>query len=212
MNMDISELTPERQQELWDHYGRLSREQDGQRILQDASVAYLDPTFDRTFKWLMGPDNSDIARTVFDSMVFLTYRGLVTRGVQSIHSLSTETDKRSEQLSKLPGSGTELLMMDVPVELDLFADLYGFNQMIIEEISNILEDKKLKQDDIKRRLSKFEQSLEERYDVLLQTKREILPQNCLLDSLGNLSTQLEEFRNEDDNRNNQIYNVQTLFE
>ncbi|MDR1527984.1 MAG: hypothetical protein LBS22_00105 [Puniceicoccales bacterium] len=91
MNMNINGLTPKRQQELLDRYSRLSREQNGQRILQDAGVAYPDPTFDRTFKWLMGPDNSDIERTVFDSMVFLTYRGLVTRRVHTVGYISQMT-------------------------------------------------------------------------------------------------------------------------
>ncbi|MDR0595789.1 MAG: hypothetical protein LBF94_03825, partial [Puniceicoccales bacterium] len=78
--IDISGLTAVQQQEFRNWYSERKREnvQRGQNVLRDAGVAYLDPTFDRTFKWLMGSDNPNIARTIFDSMVFLTYKGLVT--------------------------------------------------------------------------------------------------------------------------------------
>jgi hypothetical protein len=121
MNMDISGLTPERQRKLLEHCNRLKREQRGQEVLQQAGVDHLDPTFDKTFKWLMGPNNSDIARTIFDSMVFLTYRGLVTRSVDTVGYNSQQLDAMTEQLKKLPNDLCEFqaLSPDVTATLQL---------------------------------------------------------------------------------------------
>jgi hypothetical protein len=50
----------------------------------------------------MGSDNPNIARTIFDSMVFLTYKGLVTRSVDTIEPGSQQLDAMTEQLKRLP--------------------------------------------------------------------------------------------------------------
>ena len=100
--VDVSRFTPELQQRVRDLCSECEHIQRGQNVLRDAGVAYLDPTFDRTFKWLMGSDNPNVARTIFDSMVFLTYKGLVTRSVDTIEPGSQQLDAMTEQLKRLP--------------------------------------------------------------------------------------------------------------
>ncbi|MDR2628488.1 MAG: hypothetical protein LBC30_00610 [Puniceicoccales bacterium] len=209
--LDISWLTAEQQQHLREQYFEYKHvdAQQGQGVLRRAGVAYLDPTFDKTFKWLTGSDNPDIARTISKSLMFLADKSLATRGIRSIRSLSAETDKRSEQLSKLPGSSSALLMMDVPVELDLFDNLYEFNQRIIEEIGSILNRKNLSKAAIIKDLGDFKSSLGKRiYDVLPQTRKEALPKDQTSRFLESFSDQLNQLKNGDAGHDSQIDNIQ----
>jgi hypothetical protein len=70
MSLDISGLTRRCQQELFNLCAQFKQEQEQaqaqtrQRILEDKDVIYLDPTYDRTFKWLMGVENTAIAKIV----------------------------------------------------------------------------------------------------------------------------------------------------
>jgi hypothetical protein len=212
--LDIGGLTPEFQQQVRDLCSKYGHIQQGQNVLQKADVAYLDPTFDKTFKWLTGSDNPDIARTICKSLMFLTNKSLAARGVRSMHSLSTETDKRSEQLSKLPGSSLALLMMDVPVELDLFANLYGFSQTIVEKISSALN--KSSNQVIMQGLEGIKSSLEKDiYDVLHQTTGNVLPSQLILNFIGDLrgfENQLGRSKNGDGDHDRQIDTIQALLD
>jgi hypothetical protein len=119
--IDISRLSPEYQQRVRNLCSECEHIQQGQEVLQQAGVAYLDPTFDRTFKWLMGPEHFEIASTIFDSMVFLTYKGLVTRSVDTIEYGSRRLDTMTEQLKKLPNDlcAFQALSPDVTATLKL---------------------------------------------------------------------------------------------
>ncbi|MDR0715520.1 MAG: hypothetical protein LBF25_01930 [Puniceicoccales bacterium] len=67
----------------------------------------------------MSDENGNIAKAIFDSLVFLAYKGLETREVKDFQSMSTKFDKMTEQLKHQSGSQFQALTMDVPADLDL---------------------------------------------------------------------------------------------
>jgi hypothetical protein len=127
MSLDIRGLTPRCQQELFNLDAQFKQEQARARqwILEDKEVIYLDPMCDRTFKWLMGAENIAIAKTIFDSMIFLTYKGLVNREVGSFRGNSSQVDAMIERLKRLPNdfSQFQALNSDIAATLELSGSL-----------------------------------------------------------------------------------------
>lgn len=122
------------------------RLQAGKKLLQDARVVHLDPTFDKTFKWLTSNDNPSIAATIMQSLMFLTDKTLAARDIKWIYSLSSRFDAGSEQLTKLPRSEFPQLMMDVPVELHFSSVVNEVWQKIERILSNNNEKANVKKE------------------------------------------------------------------
>jgi hypothetical protein len=150
LSRDLSQLSPDDWQSVMAYVKKIRvQEEKGKELLQRTGVVHLDPTFDKTFKWLTSNDNPNIAKTIWESFLFLTSKGLATREVCSIKSLSDELDKGSEQLTKLPKSEFSQLMTDVPAELTLLRESFDIDRKIWEEIDSVLHSSNGKADAIK---------------------------------------------------------------
>ncbi|MDR0595887.1 MAG: hypothetical protein LBF94_04335, partial [Puniceicoccales bacterium] len=144
-------------------------------MLREEGIVHLDPTYDRTFKWLMSNNNEEIAKVAFDSVMFLAYKGLETRKVVGFQSMSENFDKMTEQLKHQPDSQFQALTMDIPVELDLRGNRGG-PSLSLQRSTKVwmdIEMQRAKQDKIEARTLQYgaiallSQKAEELFPLLL---------------------------------------------
>jgi hypothetical protein len=201
MDIDISGLSDERRQELFDHCTRLWHEQTGQQILLDKGVPHLDPTYDRTFKWLMGVKNIDIAKTVFESMIFLTYKGLVNRKVRGFKGDSSHLDAMTEQLKRLPNDLCQFqaLNPDVVATLQLLGpnsgqrshDVGNSIDVTINECMGMLESDGDLGADAKNKLKEKLQELKLQIDSFKSTDGDMQTTANIVNHIGSLMIDIE---------------------
>jgi hypothetical protein len=107
------------------------------------------PAYDRTLKWLMSDDNSNIVKTIFDAVIFLAYTNLENKSREWCESKCGQIDAMTEQLKRLPSESCNFqqLMVDVPVmlcfgrkpDLESVTGIRDDLESVIDEIMNSQE-------------------------------------------------------------------------